>query len=47
MPDTTRSQRSQTRRPVWRRLLLRAGVGAAGTAGSALVTAIVHWLQHR
>ncbi|MFE3152248.1 hypothetical protein ACFXJ6_37330 [Streptomyces sp. NPDC059218] len=45
--DDTDETREQLRTPVWRLLLLHVGIGAAGAVGSATVTWIVYWLQHR
>lgn len=47
MNDTGDTTREHIKTPVWRRLLLQAGIGAAGAAGSAFVTWIVYWLQSR
>ncbi|WP_159392357.1 hypothetical protein [Streptomyces niveus] len=47
MTDTGDTTSEQTKTPVWRRLLLQAGIGASGAVGSATVTWIVYWLQSR
>ncbi|MFF7443505.1 hypothetical protein [Streptomyces sp. NPDC008122] len=47
MTGTGDVAREQPSTPVWRRLILQAAIGAAGAAGSAAVTFLVYWFQHR